>query len=161
MIRLGKLTDYGIVLMTYMARNPERVLHTAAELARESRLPSPTVSQILKQLARAGLLVSHRGVKGGFNLGRPPHTISVAEIIEALEGPIALTECSLNLRGLCDLEPHCPTANNWRVISRAVRTALENLTLRDLTHSFDLAAARATRQSNIVSSLILISGRPQ
>src|SRR5947207_6740219 len=117
MIRLGKLTDYGLVLMTYMARNYDRSLHTARDLAVESRLALPTVSKLLKELVQGGLLVSHRGIKGGYNLARAPREISVADIIETLEGPIALTECRTDVSGLCDLEPCCPDRKSTRLNS--------------------------------------------
>jgi len=138
MIRLGKLTDYGLVLLTYMARAHADSLHAARELAAESRLPLPTVSKILKQLLQSGVLVSSRGVKGGYALAREPREISVSEVITALEGPIALTECSTDFSGVCDLEQWCPIKNNQRVINRAVRGALERLTLADLIHPLRL-----------------------
>src|SRR5437879_2923297 len=105
MIRLGKLTDYGLVLMTQMARHPKTELHTARGLAAHSGLPLPTVSKLLKILLQSGLLESHRGIKGGYSLTREPNTISLAEIVSAVEGPLALTECSMEITGLCDLEP--------------------------------------------------------
>ena len=92
MIRITKQTDYGIVLLTHLAAHPDRHFN-APELAAEARLPLPMVSKILKLLAREGLLASHRGVKGGYSLARPAEEISMAEIIAALEGPIAITEC--------------------------------------------------------------------
>ena len=92
MIRITKQTDYGIVLLTYLAGHTER-LFNAPELAAETHLPLPMVSKILKVLTREGMLASHRGVKGGYSLARLPEEISMAEIIAALEGPIALTEC--------------------------------------------------------------------
>src|SRR5713101_1894328 len=134
MIRIGRLTDYGIILLTYIARDSELLLRNARDLAAEAHLPLPTVSKILKALARAGLLVAHRGVKGGFSLARHPEEISVAEIISALEGPIALTECSVHTPGGCQLEPLCPVGSNWQRINQAVRKALENLTLAEMTH---------------------------
>src|SRR5260370_2296474 len=94
MIRLGKLTEYGLVLMTHIAQKHDRLLHTARDLAVESRLPLPTVSKLLKELLQGGLLVSHRGIKGGYSLARKPQEISVAEIIAVLEGPITLTQSS-------------------------------------------------------------------
>ncbi|HEV8629360.1 MAG TPA: Rrf2 family transcriptional regulator, partial [Thermoanaerobaculia bacterium] len=90
MLRITKQTDYGIVLLSLMATEPERQFN-APELAAEAQLPLPTVSKILKLLARDGLLVSHRGVKGGYGLSRPPGAITVAAIIGSLEGPIAIT----------------------------------------------------------------------
>src|SRR5262244_3930308 len=97
MIRLGKLTDYGLVVMTHMAQNQDRLLHTARDLAVESRLPLPTVSKLLKELLQGGLLVSQRGIKGGYGLAREAREIPVSEIIAAIEGPIALTDCGTEI----------------------------------------------------------------
>ena len=133
MIRMTKQADYGIVLMTQMAGQTER-LHAAAEIAEEAQLPAPTVSKILKILARAGLLDSHRGMKGGYNLARSPETITVAEIITALEGPIAITECINDSPGECSQEPFCPVRGNWQRINSAIREALEGVTLAEMTH---------------------------
>ena len=99
MIRLAKLTDYGLVLMTIIARGHGAPVHTARDLAAESRLPLPTVSKVLKQLLQSELLVSHRGIKGGYSLAKEPAEISLAEIISSIEGPIALTECSTDVTG--------------------------------------------------------------
>ena len=134
MIRLGKLTDYGLVLMTHMA-GQSQTLHTARDLAIQCQLPLPTVSKLLKILLHNGLLASHRGTKGGYSLAREPHLISLAEIISALEGPLALTECSSEVAGLCDLESSCRIKDNQRIINRVVRGALENVMLSDLTPS--------------------------
>src|SRR5438445_4976490 len=94
MIRLGKLTDYGLVLMTCIARSrtQDGGLHTARDLAKMSRLPLPTVSKVLKELLQSGLLVSHRGIKGGYSLVRDGHEISIADIVCALECHFGLTE---------------------------------------------------------------------
>src|SRR5512146_1977775 len=118
MIRLSKLTDYGILLMTLVARDSEHP-RAARDLAEEANLPLPTVSKILKILLAQELLVSHRGVKGGDNLARPAQEITAANIIEAMEGPIGLTECS-SLTGNCDLSSFCPMRSNWAVISDAM-----------------------------------------
>src|ERR1700758_737958 len=120
MIRLGKLTDYGLVLMTLIARHTHQSVHTARDLAMESRLPLPTVSKLLRELLQSGLLVSYRGIQGGYRLAREPREISLAEIIAALEGPVALTECSTDISGLCDLEACCEIKQNQQVISQAV-----------------------------------------
>jgi len=160
MIRLGKLTDYGLVLMTYIASNRDRSLHTARDLSVESRLPLPTVSKILKELLEGGLLVSHRGVKGGYSLARSPREISVAEIIAVLEGPIALTECSTDISGLCDLEPCCPIKDNQRIISQAVRGALGKVMLSDLSQPLHLTTIRNAR-GNLVPTIGFVSGRMQ
>ena len=131
MLRITKQTDYGIVLLSRMAAEPVR-LFNAPELSTEAQLPLPTVSKILKLLARDGVLVSHRGVKGGYSLSRPPEAISVAEVIVCLEGPIAMTECIDDGPDECHQEGHCAMQGNWQVINRAIRSALEGITLRDM-----------------------------
>ena len=145
MIRLGKLTDYGLVLMSQMARRPASELHTARELAARCQLPLPTVSKLLKLLLQGRLLASHRGIKGGYSLAREPQAISVAEIISVLEGPLALTECNMDVAGLCDLEPSCPIKDNQRLINQVVRGALQKVTLSDLIRPMQFAAIRDGR----------------
>lgn len=144
MVRLSKLTDYGLVLMTCMARGKDVPLRTARDLARESRLPLSTVSKLLKQLLQSGLLVSHRGIKGGYLLAKEPRQISVVEIIAAIEGPMALTECSTDVTGLCTLEPRCPIKTNQQIINQAVREVLDRITLSDLIEPLQLTALRDT-----------------
>jgi len=134
MIRIAKLTDYAIVLLTYFAGEPDQPVHNARDLAEMAHVPLPTVSKILKALLRGDLLVSQRGVNGGYRLARAPKDISVAEIIGAIEGPIAMTECSAMPSGLCDLEPVCPVGSNWQKINQVVGRALQDLTLADMTH---------------------------
>jgi FeS assembly SUF system regulator len=160
MIRLGKLTDYGLVLMTRIAQHQERSQHTARDLAIESRLPLPTVSKLLKLLLQGGVLVSHRGVKGGYSLARAADAISVAEIVTILEGPIALTECSTDVTGLCDLEPSCPIKKNQRVISQVIRGALEKVMLSDLIQPMQLTVIKDSR-GNMVPTIGFVSGRVQ
>ncbi len=140
MIRLAKLTDYGLVLMTTMARKSSAPVHTARDLASVTRLPLPTVSKLLKQLLQSGLLASHRGMNGGYSLAKEPTEISLAEIIAAIEGPIALTECSTDVTGLCDLERSCPIKTNQRVVSEVVRGALQKVMLADLMQPLRLTA---------------------
>jgi len=159
MIRLSKFTNYVLVLMSAMARDHDRTLHTARDLSAESQLPQPTVSKLLKQLLQAGLLVSHRGIKGGYTLARTAQEITVAEIIAALEGPIALTECSTEISGTCDFEPRCPIKTNQQIISKAVSGALERLTLAHLVQPLQLAAFKDA-QGNLIS-IGPISGRTQ
>jgi FeS assembly SUF system regulator len=130
MIRITKQTDYGIVLLTHMAATPERRAN-APELATETRLPLPMVSKILKLLVREGVLLSHRGVKGGYGLGRPPEEISMAEVISALEGPIAITECIDDHSG-CSHEAFCGVRGRWQRINTALRETLEGITLAEM-----------------------------
>ncbi|HVT60090.1 MAG TPA: SUF system Fe-S cluster assembly regulator [Thermoanaerobaculia bacterium] len=132
MIRITKQTDYGIVLLTHMAVHAERQFN-APDLAAEAHLPLPMVSKILKLLAREGLLISHRGVKGGYGLARRPAAISMAEIIAALEGPVAITEC-IDEEGDCAHERLCPVRSNWHRINEAILNALSGITLAEMTN---------------------------
>lgn len=131
MLRLNKLTDYGTVITAHMARQPERVF-AAAELAAASRLGVSTASKILKLLAGAGLLRSVRGAKGGYVLARPAAEISLAQLIDALESPAGLTECSART-GLCAQEQWCAIRGQWQAIDRVIRRTLDQTTLADLT----------------------------
>ena len=160
MIRLGKLTDYGLVLMSEIARYPPAELHTARSLAVQCRLPLPTVSKLLKTLLQSGLLASHRGIKGGYNLSRDSQHITIAEIISALEGPFALTECSVDGGGMCDLESSCHIKDNQRMINQVVRTALENVVLSDFIKPMHLTAIKDAR-GNVVRAVSAGSGRMQ
>lgn len=132
MFRLNKLTDYAVVLMTYIARTPEPSLHTARELAGGTQLPLATVGKVLRGLLDHHLVTSHRGMKGGYALSKPAREISVAEIIGAFEGPIGFTECNTT-PGCCDLEPSCTVRYNSGVIGKALQHALEGIKLSDLT----------------------------
>ena len=131
MIRLSRISDYGIVLMTLLATRDEEPPTNAREVATEAELPLPVVSKILKSLAREGLLVSHRGAKGGYSLARAPQEISAAEMIAALDGPIGLTECTVH-PGQCVQEASCHVREPWQRINDVVRRALSSVTLADL-----------------------------
>jgi FeS assembly SUF system regulator len=130
MIRMSKLTDYAIVILAHLARSQGTL--TAQELAARSRVPLPTVSKLAKELSKAGLVVSHRGRNGGYGLARPAEQISVAEIVEALEGPIALTECAKPDKGACGIEDTCLARESWDPVSRAIETALRGLPLSSI-----------------------------
>jgi len=159
MIRLSRLTDYGLVLMGEIGRRPHQ-WHTARGLALACRLPLPTVSKLLKILLQSGLLASHRGIKGGYELAQEPHLVSIAEVISALEGPLALTECSMDIAGRCDLESSCRIKDNQRVINQAVRGALENVMLSDFIQPMRLTSIRDKR-GNRVPTTTGVSGRMQ
>ncbi|MCK6460623.1 MAG: SUF system Fe-S cluster assembly regulator [Planctomycetes bacterium] len=131
MLRITKQSDYGIVLMTLFLGDGRERVHSTRDLARLAKLPLPTVSKILKALARAGLLGSHRGVKGGYRLARDPAEISVEEIIRALEGPIAITEC-VEAGSDCEIEGSCPVRTNWQRINDSVRDALAAIRLSEM-----------------------------
>jgi len=130
MLRVSRLTDYATVVLSRMAREPETV-YTAADLAEQTHLTRPTVSKLLKQFVRGGLLTSYRGAHGGYVLARAPERISAAEIIDTVEGPMAMTECSLDDRH-CELEDVCNVGHHWQRINEAIRSALQEVTLADL-----------------------------
>ena len=149
MIRLSRLADYGVVLMTQFARHPE-AMRTAPEMASATGLPAPTVSKVLKRLGQAGLLVSHRGTKGGYTLARAAEAISVAHIIAALDGPVMLTECMGHPGGVCEIESLCPTRTNWRRINDAVHGALAQVSLAEMAVPFP-ALRPAAAQNHIAA----------
>ena len=130
MLRLSKLTDYGTVVLAQMAREPDR-LHTAAELATVLHLAVPTVSKLLKQFAKTGLVSSQRGAHGGYTLARPAEEITAVHIIDAIEGPVAITQCSMS-HSRCGIEAVCSIGHNWQRISLAIRDALRGVTLAQL-----------------------------
>ncbi len=132
MLRISRLTDYATVVMTCLAASPDQVLSTT-QIAECTRLETPTVSKLLKMLARAGLVKSFRGANGGYRLTRDAVDISLAEIVEALEGPLGMTECSLAV-GQCDREAHCSVRGSWQRINRAVSGALQGVSLADMLH---------------------------
>jgi FeS assembly SUF system regulator len=131
MIRLSRLSDYAIVLMAHLAGMRGEGPHAAREVAASAGLPLPVASKLMKALAREGLLVSHRGAKGGYSLARPPARITAAEMIAALEGPIGLTECTVH-PGACLQEASCHVREPWQRINAVVRDALAGVTLADL-----------------------------
>jgi len=134
MLRLTRVTDYGILLMTELAKldsGAEDARLTANDLALSTRVPAPTVSKILQSLLHASLLDSVRGAHGGYRLMRSASDISVRDIIHCLEGQIALTECNLE-QGECDQLQFCSTSNNWKRINAAIHHALEGISLEDM-----------------------------
>ncbi len=131
MLRITKLTDYGIVLLVQLANGEKGGTQNARRLAEATSLPLPVVSKILKSLAQGGLLTSQRGAKGGYALARRPEDVTVAEIIVALEGPIALMECSAG-PGHCEQETGCPVRDPWQRINQAILETLKHVTLREL-----------------------------
>lgn len=131
MFRLNRLTDYAVVVLSQMYEGPER-LTSAHQLSEQAGLPLPTVSKLLNLLSRHAIVASHRGASGGYCLSRAPNRISVAEIVEAIEGPIALTACAEGSPDPCDAQSLCPMAGNWNEVNRAIRTALDAVSLEDM-----------------------------
>jgi FeS assembly SUF system regulator len=141
MIRLSRLADYGLVLMGRMALQPTTV-HTAVGLAEDTQLPIPTVAKLLVRLTQGNLLISHRGAKGGYQLARSPSAITVADIVVAVDGPIALTQCLEHGAQPCDVEPICPTRRGWNRLNDAVKRALTEVSLAELSQPIPLAQMR-------------------
>ena len=121
MLRISKLTDYGTVILACLASQADR-LWTAAEVAERTRVGLPTVSKLLKKLQRSGLVISTRGSHGGYQLACPPGEISAARILEALEGPFAITECS-GQHSHCGIESNCRVGHVWQRVNGAIRRA--------------------------------------
>ncbi|MEM9403201.1 MAG: SUF system Fe-S cluster assembly regulator [Pseudomonadota bacterium] len=132
MLRISKLTDYGTVVLASLVNSRHKVI-SAAEIAGQTGISLPTVSKLLKTLAREGLVESARGANGGYRLSRDPERISAADIIEALEGPISITEC-LSSDSHCDYQQQCSPCSAWRSVNNAIRVALSEVTLIDLAN---------------------------
>ena len=130
MLRVSKLTDYATVILTHIAHQPDE-LHAASDITQSTGVALPTVSKVLKLLSKANILISHRGVKGGYALAKKPNETNVAEVIIAIEGPISMTECSTSV-GKCEQESSCEIKGNWNLINTAVYAALEAVTLADM-----------------------------
>lgn len=130
MLRVTKLTDYATVVLTALAARPGDVL-SATELAEQAGLETPTVSKVLKPLAQAGIVEGFRGVNGGYRLARAADTITLVDIVETMEGPLGMTECSLH-DGACGIEASCGVRVSWRRINDVVAEALGAVTLADM-----------------------------
>ncbi len=135
MFRLNRLTDYGVVVLSQMSRNPND-LRTAPQISQETAVPLPTVAKLLNALAHGDLIQSHRGATGGYTLKRPAAEISVAEIIQVLEGPIALTACVEGSEHDCDVAALCPMRGNWDRVNKAIYGALSAVTLAEMAANF-------------------------
>ena len=156
MLRISRLTDYATVLLAALAEAPGRV-QTAACLAEQTKLALPTVSKLLKQLHRAGLVVSTRGLRGGYQLARPATEISAGAILDALEGPFAITDCA-SAHSHCGLEKNCRVGHAWQRLNLTIRRSLHEVSLAQLAgidttqihvlaHERDMKAAAARAQS--------------
>lgn len=126
------MADYAVVTMTAASRHCGGARVSAGQLAEETGLPAPTVQKVVSRLTAAGLLRSTRGAGGGLKLARPAAAITLADIVEAVEGPIALTSCSENGRHDCTLEQACSVRPHWDVVNRTLRGALADVPLTQL-----------------------------
>lgn len=140
MLRVTKLTDYATLVLTVLAARPGDVL-SAPDLAEHAGLEAPTVAKVLKPLAQAGLVEGFRGANGGYRLARDPAAISLVEIVEAMEGPLGMTECSLH-DGHCGIEQSCGVRANWRRINDVVADALRGISLAEMLQPAPLGPVR-------------------
>jgi FeS assembly SUF system regulator len=131
-MRLSSMADYAVVTMAAAARHCGGARVSAAQLAEETGLPAPTVQKLVSRLTAAGLLRSSRGVGGGLKLARPAAAITLADIVEAVEGPIALTACIEHGRHDCTLESACMVRPHWPIVNEALRGALARVSLTHL-----------------------------
>jgi len=148
MIRITRITDHGIILLTHFALIPLGIVFNARDLAGQEEMSLPMVSKILKMLAAAGLLESHRGVKGGYSLAREANSITLLEIITAMEGPVGMTECTAPEVTACERASFCRVRPHWEVINTSIRDALKNVTLRDVAVPARAVATPAVPATN-------------
>lgn len=131
MLRITKITDYGFLLLVHMAGQDKDVLHNAKDLSAEICLPLPTVSKVLKILTQGGILQSHQGSKGGYSLSRLASDISASDIIQAVEGPVAITDCS-SAEGC---ERNCVVSKSWKKVNGKIIGTLNGISLLDILES--------------------------
>lgn len=139
MIKISKLADYGVVVMGALAdisanHDPKASSVATGELSAATHLPLPTVAKVLKLLAKAKLVKSTRGAQGGYVIAHAPNTITLADIVSAVDGPVMLTECA-DGHGACIISDHCALKGRWGAVNRVVAQALANVTLSELMHS--------------------------
>ena len=150
-MRLSNLADYAVITMTAAARHCGGARVSATDLAEETGLPTPTVQKLVSVLSKAGLLRSARGAGGGLKLARPAAAITLADIVEAVEGPIELTSCADNERHECALEASCSVRPHWSVVNQALRGALADVSLIQL--STPLSSSAVERRERVSTSL--------
>ncbi|HET9628211.1 MAG TPA: SUF system Fe-S cluster assembly regulator [Novosphingobium sp.] len=140
-MRLSSMADYAVLTMSAAARHCGGARLNAAQLAEETGLPAPTVAKLVSRLSAAGLLKSVRGAHGGFKLARPAAAITLADIVEAVEGPIALTACVEMGKHDCTLESACTLRPHWPQVNAALRGALAGIALAELSAPLPAGAA--------------------
>lgn len=161
MLRIGKLTDYAIVVLAHMARNAHRCVHPATDLSEQTAVPLPTVQKVLKVLLREGLVVSMRGARGGYALAEDPASTSLVRILEAMEGPLAMTDCAVAhapsaapAAHACHESSTCAMSGHWPLISHTVREALRHVTLLDLSKTRTATGPNPTPRANPMATPI-------
>lgn len=156
MLKLSKLADYAVVVLIRLSSEDE--VQTAPCIAASTGLPEPTVAKVLKAMVAGGLVVSHRGPRGGYQLSRALEQISVADVVVAIEGPIALTSCVEGASSAdCDSRDSCPAHGCWDVVNDVIRDALAAIRLPDLQKAGVLARARSTVPSSFMRTHLSIA----
>lgn len=140
MLRLSKLTDYAVVVLVRLSAGDG--VQTSPGIAHATGIPEPTVAKVLKALSGSELVVSQRGARGGYRLSRPLGGVPISEVIEAIDGPIALTACVDGTVGLCEAEHLCPVRGRWDPVNEAIQQALSTITLAEMR---DASIPRAFR----------------
>lgn len=138
MLKIGKMTDYAVLILAAMAKAPTAVM-SATHIADSLHLSQPTVSKILKTLADSSLVLSQRGAEGGYHLGKPAESISVAEVIAAMEGDLTMTECC-ETTSHCSIGTLCSMQENWLKINKLIKELLSRLSIIDMTGPISLEA---------------------
>ncbi|MCK6418450.1 MAG: SUF system Fe-S cluster assembly regulator [Alphaproteobacteria bacterium] len=133
MIKVSKLADYAVVVLHALAAEPARLM-SAAALAQQTQVPEPTVAKILKTLANAGIVQSVRGAQGGYRLAQRAENVSIAAVVRAIDGPIAVTGCVDESAEPCNLNHICALKGRWGNVNSAITVALENVKLSDMSH---------------------------
>lgn len=149
MLRISRMTDYGTMILVHLASRENAGHCAASDVAAATHVALPTTQKLLKVLARAGLVEAARGAEGGYRLARPPEAISAAEIVDVLEGPVAITECSTQ-DSQCELEALCLVGDAWQQINQAILGALEDMSLADLQKPSDRLARTVVNPSSRV-----------
>lgn len=132
MFRLSKLSDYAVVVLSELGRDGAGDKRSATDLAAATGIAEPTVAKVLKLLGAAGLVTSQRGAQGGYRIARPLGRTAIADVIVAVEGPIALAACVDGATGGCEAEGSCPVRGRWDPVNNAIRRALSEITLADM-----------------------------
>ena len=145
MFKFNKMTDYATVVLIEIARGAK--VRSSHRLAAQTGIPLPTVSKLLKSLGRSGLVESHRGVAGGYTLGHAPQRITIADVIQAVEGPIALTACADTSNEECSIQTLCPVQGKWNRVNTAIRSVLADVTLADMVADMATVGLERTKAS--------------
>lgn len=148
------MTDYAVALLTQMVSEAKGVW-AASDLAEITGLPSPTVAKILKRLTKSGIITARRGALGGYSLSQAARSLSIAAIIEAIDGPIAITDCADGGDHSCRVEPICPMSSGWNMVNHAIREALKNVSLADMALS---SSSRGSPSSSFQRGVVIPSG---